>query len=323
MLIYSSAAIAIGFILDLLLGDPHNFPHIIRMIGWLIARLECALRKALPHTPRGERAGGVLLVLFVALICTGVPFALLFFAYSASPWFGMAIESLICYQLLATKNLKDESMKVYLSLVRGDLMQARSDVSMIVGRDTDELDEAGITRAAVETVAENTADGCIAPMLYIMLGGAALGCLYKAVNTMDSMVGYKNERYIDFGRCAAKLDDALNFFPARIAAMLMIFGAALCGLDAGNALRIYRRDRKKHASPNSAHTEAVTAGALNVQLAGNAHYFGKLHEKPTIGDALRPIEPVDIRRVHKLMYTASILSLLLALLVRGCLYAAL
>ena len=193
---------------------------------------------------------------------------------------------------------------------------------MIVGRDTDTLDVAGVTRAAVETVAENASDGVAAPLFYTLLGGAALGCLYKAANTMDSMVGYKNERYLDFGRAAARLDDALSFIPARLCAWVMIFAAWLCGMDAGNALRIYRRDKRNHASPNSAHTEAVMAGALRVRLAGNAYYFGKLCKKPYIGDAQRPIEAADIQRAHKLLYVTAYLLLMLSLAFRGILYAA-
>ena len=193
---------------------------------------------------------------------------------------------------------------------------------MIVGRDTDALDAAGVTRAAVETVAENASDGVAAPLFYMLLGGAVLGCLYKAANTMDSMVGYKNERYLDFGRTAARLDDALNFIPARLCAWVMIFAARLCGMDAGNALRIYRRDKRNHASPNSAHTEAAMAGALRVRLAGDAYYFGKLCKKPYIGDAQRPIEAADILRAHKLLYVTAYLLLMLALAFRGILYAA-
>ena len=193
---------------------------------------------------------------------------------------------------------------------------------MIVGRDTDALDAAGVTRAAVETVAENASDGVAAPLFYMLLGGAVLGCLYKAANTMDSMVGYKNERYLDFGRTAARLDDALNFIPARLCAWVMIFAAQLCGMDAGNALRIYRRDKRNHASPNSAHTEAAMAGALRVRLAGDAYYFGKLCKKPYIGDAQRPIEAADILRAHKLLYVTAYLLLMLALAFRGILYAA-
>jgi adenosylcobinamide-phosphate synthase len=226
------------------------------------------------------------------------------------------VESLLCWQLLAAKSLKTESMKVYHSLCDDDIESARKNVSMIVGRDTVGLDEGGITRAAVETVAENASDGVVTPLLYIMLGGAALGCLYKAVNTMDSMVGYKSDKYLHFGRAAAKLDDALNYIPSRLCALLMIVAACLLRLDGKNAYHIWRRDKRKHASPNSAQTESVCAGALGIRLAGPASYFGKVHYKPYIGDDTRPISADDIARANKLMYAASILALIFAFLFR-------
>lgn len=316
-LMLSTGALAFGFFIDLLLGDPQGWPHLIRGFGLLIAALERAL-----YPLKNKRLGGVLLVACVLLLCTGVPALLLLLAWRASPWLYFALESLFCWQLLATKSLKTESRAVYDALAGGDLPQARNAVSRIVGRDTASLDESGVTRAAVETVAENASDGVAAPLICIALGGAALGCLYKAANTMDSMVGYKNERYLDFGRAAAKLDDALNFIPARLCAAVMLCAARLCGMDAKNALRIYRRDRHNHASPNSAHTEAVMAGALEVRLAGDAYYFGKLCKKPFIGDALRPIEPADILRAHRLLYATAWLLFLLALAIRGLVYAA-
>lgn len=204
-------------------------------------------------------------------------------------------------------------MKVYDRLKNGTIEEARYAVSMIVGRDTSELTEEGVTKAAVETVAENSSDGVIAPMLYMALGGAPLMFLYKGINTMDSMLGYKNDRYLYFGRCAAKLDDLANYIPARISGWLMVAAAFLTGMDGKNAAKIYKRDRRNHASPNSAQTEAAVAGALRVQLAGNAYYFGKLYEKPTIGDKLREVEPEDIRRANRLLYGASVLSVLLCL----------
>ena len=204
-------------------------------------------------------------------------------------------------------------MKVYDRLKNGTIEEARYAVSMIVGRDTSELTEEGVTKAAVETVAENSSDGVIAPMLYMALGGAPLMFLYKGINTMDSMLGYKNDRYLYFGRCAAKLDDLANYIPARISGWLMVAAAFLTGMDGKNAAKIYKRDRRNHASPNSAQTEAAVAGALRVQLAGNAYYFGKLYEKPTIGDKLREVEPEDIRRANRLLYGASLLSVLLCL----------
>ena len=186
-----------------------------------------------------------------------------------------------------------------------------------MGRDTQDLTAEGVTKAAVETVAENASDGVIAPLLYMLLGGAPLALTYKAINTMDSMVGYKNTQYLYFGRAAAKLDDIANYLPSRIAALLWVAAAALTGNDARSAWRIWRRDRHNHASPNSAQTESACAGALGVQLAGPAYYFGEYYPKPTIGDALRPIEPEDIRRANKMMYAESLLALLLGLAIRG------
>lgn len=316
-LILPTAALLFGFILDMLLGDPRSLPHLIRGIGGLIGYLERLLRRALPRSSRGELWAGGILVLLVVLICGGLPALLLGGLYRLRPWAGLLLESLICWQLLATRSLKQESMKVYDALAAKDLAGARQAVSMIVGRDTASLDEAGVARAAVETVAENTADGSLAPLFYIMLGGAPLGCVYKAINTMDSMLGYKNQRYLYFGRMAAKLDDFANFIPARLAGFLMILSAFLLGFDGKNAWRIFLRDRKNHASPNSAHTEAACAGALGLQLAGNAYYFGQLYEKPTIGDNLRAIEPADIVRANRLLYGTAWLMLGLALLVRA------
>ncbi|MBE5865055.1 MAG: cobalamin biosynthesis protein CobD [Lachnospiraceae bacterium] len=220
------------------------------------------------------------------------------------------------FQILATKSLRVESMRVYKCLKQEDLEAARQAVSMIVGRDTATLDEVGVAKAAIETVAENTSDGVIAPMLYTALGGPVLGFLYKAVNTMDSMIGYKNDKYLYFGRAAAKLDDIVNFIPARISAYLMIFSAFMSGkcFDGRNAFKIYKRDNRKHASPNSAQTEAVCAGALRIQLAGDASYFGKIVKKPYIGDAYRKVESEDIKRANRLMYLTAWLGELLCLL---------
>lgn len=313
----STAALAAGFLLDLLIGDPHGWPHLIRGFGRLIMVLE-----KLFYPMRNKRLGGTLLVVCIIIVCTGLPAAALCGAWQLSPWAYLALESLLCWQLLAVKSLRDESRAVYGALSQGNLPDARKAVSMIVGRDTAQLDETGVTRAAVETVAENTADGVAAPLLYIMLGGAALGCFCKAVNTMDSMVGYKNERYLDFGRFAARLDDVLNFIPARLCALVMIVAAWVTGLNAKGAYRIWRRDRRNHASPNSAQTEAVMAGALGIRLAGDAWYFGTLHKKPTIGDDVRSIEAKDICRAHWMLYATAVLLLLLALIFRGCIYAA-
>ena len=312
----SILAVILGFILDLIVGDPHWLYHPIRLVGHLISGLEKILRKVFPKTERGELTAGVFLLILTAGITSGAAWILLYAAGCIHPYVKFALSVLMCYQLLATKSLKTETMKVYDALKEGDLKKARYAVSMVVGRDTDVLDEIGVTKAAVETVAENTSDGIIAPLLFMMIGGPVLGYFYKAVNTMDSMVGYKNGKYLYFGRAAAKLDDVLNYIPARLSAWLMIAGAWLIGMDAKNAKKIYLRDRRKHASPNSAQTEAVMAGALDIQLAGDAWYFGELHKKPYIGDPIRKVEIEDIIRSHKLMYAGTVLSLVVFGLVR-------
>ena len=316
------SALALGFLLDLLLGDPHWAPHPVRLMGRLISALERLLRRIFPPSPRGLRLGGFCLVVLTAGLSTGAAAGILWLCGQVSPWLAFAAEAVLCYQFLATKALRDESMKVCTALEVGDLPAARQAVSMIVGRDTERLDETGVAKAAVETVAENASDGVIAPLLFMAVGGGVLGAFYKACNTMDSMVGYKNDRYLWFGRCAARWDDVVNFIPARLAGVLMCLAAPLAGLDGKNAWRIFRRDRKNHKSPNSAHTEAAAAGALHVQLAGPNYYFGQLVEKPTIGDDDRPIAAEDIRRVNRLLYAAAALALLLLCLLPLCLILA-
>ena len=323
MLKYHMTAFFLGFLLDLLLGDPYWLPHPIRLIGNLIAALD---RKLLGNPEESERNDhreflkefhrGIVLVALVLLSVTVVTAALLLGGYALHPYIGLVLETIMTYQILAAKCLKVESMKVYACLKRGDLPAARKAVSMIVGRDTQNLTEEGVTKAAVETVAENTSDGVIAPLFYMLIGGAVLGFTYKAINTMDSMVGYKNDKYQWFGTAAAKLDDVVNFIPARVSAVLMILAAYLTGMDGKNAACIFRRDRFNHKSPNSAQTEAVMAGALDVQLAGDAWYFGKLHKKPTIGDPVREMELLDIRRSHKLLYGTAMLGLILGIILR-------
>lgn len=314
-------ALAAGFLIDLTVGDPRWLYHPVCLIGKWIAVLEQGIRKLFPKTDRGELAGGCLEVFLICVLSFGIPFAVLHILYRYIPWAGLALETFWCYQLLATRSLKDESMKVYDRLQHGTLKEARYAVSMIVGRDTENLTEEGVTKAAVETVAENTSDGILAPMIYMAVGGAPLMFLYKGINTMDSMLGYKNEKYLYFGRCAAKLDDVVNYIPARISGWLMALSAGAAGLDTKQAVKIYLRDRRNHSSPNSAQTEAAMAGALHVQLAGNACYFGKLYEKPTIGDALRPIEPEDIKRANHLLYATAVLGVVLCLCLRTAVLA--
>lgn len=309
-------ALPAGFVLDLIFGDPRWLYHPVCRIGKLISLLEKGIRRIFPKSQKGELAGGCLEVLLVCGLCFLVPFGILHVLYGWQPWLGFLLETFWCYQLLATKSLKTESMKVYDRLVNGTLEEARYAVSMIVGRDTNSLTAEGVTKAAVETVAENASDGIIAPMLYMAIGGAPFMFLYKGINTMDSMLGYKNDRYLYFGRCAAKLDDAANYIPARVSGWLMVAGTLFVGLDTKNAAKIYRRDRRNHASPNSAQTEAAMAGALDVQLAGNAYYFGKLYEKPTIGDAIRKVEAEDIPRANRLLYSTSVLGMVVFLVLR-------
>jgi adenosylcobinamide-phosphate synthase len=318
MLQYDTLALLLGFGLDLLLGDPQGWPHLVRYYGKVIEALEKLL-----YPMANKRLGGALLVLGTLILGAGVPTAVLWLAWKLSPWCYAAVGAILSWQCLATRSLRVESLRVYRALKTGTLAEAQQAVGMIVGRDTAVLDEAGVTRAAVETVAENTSDGEVAPLFYMMLLGPAGGCLYKAVNTMDSMVGYRNERYEHFGTCAARLDDVMNYVPARLSALLMIAAAAICRKDVKNAWRIWRRDRRNHASPNSAQTESVMAGALDVRLAGDAIYGGVVHKKPYIGDDIRPIEAEDIRRSHALLYGTAWLMLLLTLLERMCLYAAL
>lgn len=312
-IVLSVLPLAIGFVLDMILGDPYSLPHPIRLIGSLIAALEKAMRKRFSER---ERLGGTLTAIIVLLLSTAVPLGILIVCYKVNVWLGAVVEGIFCYYLLAAKCLKKESMKVYRAIEEKDVEKARQAVSMIVGRDTKPLDEKGIIKAAVETVAENTSDGVTAPMFYIMLGGGAAGFFYKAANTMDSMIGYKNDKYINFGRFAAKLDDVLNFIPSRLTALLMILSAYMLGYDGKNAMKIWRRDRFNHASPNSAQTEAVCAGALDVMLAGDAYYFGKLLKKKTIGDDIRPVENKDIVRANRLMYCTAVLMLIVAAAVR-------
>ena len=303
-------AAALGFLLDWVLGDPQFLYHPVRLIGWLIGRLEAVLRKICKKTEKGLLLGGLFLVAAVCGITGGAVWALLALCREVSAWLYLAVSAALCYQLLAARSLQTESMKVYERLQAEDVEGARKAVSMIVGRDTAALTEEGITKAAVETVAENTSDGVIAPLLYMMLAGGVGAYFYKAINTMDSMVGYKSEKYKNFGTCAAKLDDLVNYIPARLSAWFMVAAAAVEGHHWKDAIRIYRRDRRNHASPNSAQTEAVMAGALGVQLAGNAWYFGKLYEKPTIGDDKRKIEAEDIRRANQMLYGTAVIAVL-------------
>ena len=303
-------ALLLGFCIDLLLGDPRWLYHPVQAIGWLIVKLEPPLRRAFPDSDRGQVRAGVALVILVVGITGLVSGGVLWGLHRLHPMAGFAGEVILCWLILAAKSLRTESMKVVKALENGTLDDGRRAVSMIVGRDTEHLSEAEVLKAAVETVAENASDGILAPLLFAAVLGPVGGICYKAVNTMDSMVGYKNDRYLYFGRAAAKLDDVLNFLPARISGFLMAAAACL-GFDGKNAFRIFFRDRKNHASPNSAHTEAACAGALGLQLGGTHDYFGKPVVKPTIGDDLRAVTRGDVAAANRLALTTALLALLI------------
>lgn len=320
---YHIFAFIAGFVLDLLIGDPHFIPHPVRLIGSLISfcdkRLNCDAGYNISEKKLNliKYKRGMLLVFTVIFATFAISVIIIVAAYSINLYAGVIAEAVMTWQILATKCLRVESMRVYDALRTDGVDAGRRAVSMIVGRDTSVLDAVGVTRAAVETIAENTSDGVIAPMLYTAIGGPVLGFVYKAVNTMDSMLGYKNDKYMYFGRFAARLDDVVNFIPARISAYLMIAAAFIGGrqFDGKNAYRIFKRDRFNHASPNSAQTESVCAGALRVQLAGDAVYFGKIVKKKYIGDGLREIEYEDIKRANRLMYITAFLCELLSVAV--------
>ena len=309
-MMWSVYALFIGFIIDLIVGDPHSIPHPVIFIGKLISAIEKVVRKIFPKTVRGENVAGGVLWLLVVVISTAVPALLLWLCYGLNTWLGLALESIMCWQILATKSLKDESMKVYAALKTGNIEKSRYAVSMIVGRDTAELDDKAVARAAVETVAENTSDGIVAPLMFLAIGGAPLGFFYKAVNTMDSMLGYVEMPYKNIGLVPAKMDDVMNFIPSRFSAFLMLMAGGILKLDVKNGWKIFKRDRFNHASPNSAHTESVCAGLLGLRLAGDAWYHGELHKKKYIGDALREIEYEDIPRACRLLYVTAILALI-------------
>ena len=313
-------AALLGFLIDLILGDPYWMPHPVVYMGKSITFLEKRLRVLFPKNKEGELIAGFFLMILIAGGTFAISGGLLYLAGLIHPLLRFVIEVIWSWQVLALRDLKKESANVFHKLKNDSLENARLAVARIVGRDTQELTEEGVTKAAVETVAENFSDGVIAPLLYLMIGGPALALCYKAINTMDSMVGYKNETYLYFGRVAARTDDLANFIPARLSALLLILVSPLAGGKQQDAWRIWRRDHNKHASPNSAQTESVVAGALGVQLAGPAYYFGEYYDKPIIGDTKRPIEPEDILRANRMNYLAGILGLILFGVLRICIF---
>ncbi len=303
----------IGFTLDFIFGDPYSLPHPIRWIGTLISKIEKITRKIFN---KNEIFSGFILCILVILIVFSISNIILFLSYRLNVLFGILIESIMVYYILAAKSLKKESMKVYNSIQNENIEEARKNVSMIVGRDTKKLNKEEIIKATVETVAENTSDGVIAPIFWTILMGTSFGFIYKAINTLDSMVGYKNEKYINYGKVSARLDDIVNFIPSRISAIFMIISAFILKMDWKKSFLIWKRDRFNHSSPNSAQTESVCAGALNIMLAGDAYYFGKLHKKKTIGDNIKQIENEDIKKVNRLMYCSALLFTFFSILIR-------
>ncbi len=313
-----AVVLILAFALDALVGDPPFLWHPVQGIGFLISRFEkvlwhqFSLRDGREDDREKKRAAGVILCVLVPLVTLALVGGILYASEKISPVVGFIVQVIFCCQCLAARSLTDAARAVYTPLTRGDLPGARRAVSMVVGRDTDALDASGVTRAAVETVAENASDGVIAPLFWMALLGPLGGFFYKSVNTMDSMIGYKNDRYRYFGTAAAKLDDFVNFIPSRIAGLLMVAAAFLLWLDGKNAWKIFRRDRNKTPSPNAGQTEAAAAGALEVRLSGDARYFGRMVHKEPLGDPIRQIRPEDILTANRLMYTAAILALILA-----------
>ena len=298
----------IGYITDLIIGDPYSFPHPVKYIGKLIKVVENFVRKT-AKTDKGLKIGGF----FLWFVTVGTTFAVTYLVMRLARFNTVVyviINSIVIYTTLATKCLKDEAKKIYEVLKTVDLQKSRTQLSYIVGRDTANLDEKEIIRATVETVAENTVDGLIAPLFYAFIGGAPLAMAYKAINTLDSTVGYKNEKYLHIGFASAKIDDIANYIPSRISVILFTIGNFFLGNDYKNCFKIAIRDRKNHKSPNCAFSEGAVAGALGIQLGGTNVYFGEVVYKPTIGDKTREIEVEDIARTNKILYATSLTSML-------------
>ncbi|WP_294174199.1 adenosylcobinamide-phosphate synthase CbiB [uncultured Clostridium sp.] len=305
--------ITLGFLLDLIIGDPQNPIHPIRIIGSLCKTIEKFFRKILK---KSLKVAGLMTWISVILIVFLFNYYLLKGAYAINNIFGVVLASIMIYFCISTKALKVEGLKVVKYIIKDDIEGARKQLSYIVGRDTENLDKESILKAVVETVAENMSDGVIAPLFYAGIGGAPLAFLYKAVNTMDSMFGYKNDKYYDFGYFPAKLDDVFNYIPARLTGYFTVVIAFVLGLDYKNSFKIYNRDKNNHSSPNSAHPEAAVAGALGVRLGGANYYFGKLVEKPTIGDNLEKVDLNKVNQTNRILYGVSILGYIMTVIIR-------
>ena len=310
------AFLIIGFVLDLIFGDPKAILHPVVIIGRLISFLEVGIRAIFPKNKGGEFIGGIVLSAAVILLAFFIPMGVLVLAGKVSPWFRFLLECFWCWQILAIKSLSKEALMVNEKVSNNDLDGARKQVSRIVGRDTANLSMEEVIKACVETVSESTSDGIIAPLFFMAIGGVPFGFLYKAANTLDSMVGYRSEKYEYLGKASARIDDLLNLIPSRLTALCMIGVSPMNKLDGKNAFYIWRRDGKKHLSPNSGNPEAACAGALGVQLGGDAYYFGKRYEKQTLGDANRKVEGEDINRAVRLMFSSSLLFLLVVVAIR-------
>lgn len=302
--------LTIGFILDIIIGDPNNPFHPVRGIGYMASKLENIFRTILKNN---LKLAGFIVWIFTVGLTFVITFGIIKVAKNFNINFGIILEGILIYFCISSKGLVVEGYKVIKFLINDDLNGARKQLSFIVGRDTGSLNKEGIVKAVVETIAENMADGVIAPLFYAGIFGAPLAFAYKAVNTLDSMFGYKNDKYIDFGYFPAKLDDVFNYIPARITGILIVLASCILGYDYKNSFKIYKRDRYNHTSPNSAHPEAAMAGALKVQLGGANYYFGKLVEKPTIGDKVKEIEINDVNKTVKVLYLSSFIGFLLAL----------
>lgn len=310
-----TCAVMLGFALDALLGDPKWFPHPVCAVGKLISCMEKLLRRLFPPRKGAMIFAGAVLWIVVCGVSFAVPFLVLRFLSRINFWLGFAANSILCWLIFARKSLSEAGQHVYRA-VKESVEEGRKAVAWYVGRDTAELTEEGVIKAAVETIAENLTDGVVSPLIYMLIGGAPLGMLYKAVNTLDSMVGYHNEKYEYLGKFSAKMDDIFNFIPARLSALCIIAGAGMLRLDNRSALRIYRRDRNLHKSPNAGQTESACAGALHIQLGGDASYFGKTVRKAAFGDPLRRVNRTDILATIDLMNAASVLALALCCAVR-------
>lgn len=307
-------ALTLGYLLDLLFADPRWLYHPVRVIGLLINFLEKTLRN--PENKKHDKAKGFVLLIVVILLSYLIPYLILLFCSRISPILAIGIETIMVFQIMATKSLKTEVMKVYRKIKENDIDGARKFISYLVSRDTESLSFSDISKAAVETVSENIVDGVISPLFFLIIGGAPLGFLFKGVSTLDSMVGYKNDKYYDFGYASAKMDDILNYVPARITGFLIVAVAFLLGYDYKASYRILMRDKRNHSSPNSAWSEAPVAGALGIQFGGKVPYFGKMFEKATIGDNIKMVDGEDIIKVNRILYLSSISAMVISLFIK-------